>query len=316
MIEDYLRKTFGLEVRVSPFPEKLPAYLTERRTWKILTIEGFEYALVEYEPGAFNLPQWRKQLKKMRELHDIPVIIVLSEISAYQRRILIEEHQAFMVPGKQLYAPALGMQFQRAERSALKGVDVVSFTTQLILTAYILGKLEDGLTQKEIAERLRLVPMSVSRAVKELTSVDLIRTEKVGRSVRVHPRFTGKELFDEARSVMRAPINRRSVIYAHDLPQEALISGESALAERTMLSDPPLRIYAVKAGGLGMVQRLDPEWIVDPAGSVMVEEWPFDPRTLASGNTIDPVSLILIMQEVDDERVEMALDEFTEEVFE
>ena len=313
MIEKYLKYTLGIECQIRPFSIKLPPYLIDGRVYEILLLEGCEYILVEYAQGSFKLPQAKKQLEALRHYCDHPPIIVLPKISSYQRKVLIEERMPFIVPDNQIYIPGLGMALGPTDSVRKETRGTLSGIAQLILTAYILGNLLDQCSQKEIAKALALNEMAVSRAVRELVAFGFLVTEHKGVSVMVRPVVKGWGLFEKAQNVMKNPVKNVKFILKEDLPEDAILSGESALAIRTMLNDPVYEVYALNKKEYSAREGLDPDWTIEP-DVVLVEEWIFDPKITARNGMIDPVSLLLIMKNSDDERIELALDDLKEQV--
>lgn len=316
-MEKYLKNTFGLNCQISGFRKKLPAYLAEDRKYEILTIDGQKFLLVEYAPYSFKLPQAKKQLTALQQYCDYPPIVVLPELSSYQRKVFIENRMAFIVPDKQIYIPNLGLSLGRTMPAGLREgspKDEMTGCAQLVLTAYILGKIPDAVIQKDIAELLDINDMAVSRAIRELVDHGLLETKRKNTSVVIHPVASRKELFERAQQVMKNPVKRTKFILKKDLPTDVVLSGASALANQTMLGDPVYETYALNKKEYLAREHFDPDWTIEP-DVVLIEEWIFDPAKTANNGKVDPVSLILEMGESNDERVEMAVEELKKRVF-
>lgn len=320
MIKKFLNNALGIKCKIQRFNKKLPAFLMDDRTYELLTIEDQKFTLVEYKQGTFKLPQAKKQLKALAKYCDYPPIVVLPSLTAYQRKALIEQRISFIVPDSQVYIPELGMllrhtnQTQQTAPVHKKPQSTLSGSAQLILIAYILGLLANQSTQKDIAQALNLNDMAVSRAIRELVSLELVTIKRQGTSTLVNPTLTGRALFEVAQTAMKSPSKRSQFIRAEDLPKDAILSGDSALAEQTMLVDPPYPTYALTKKDYKTADQIDPDWTVDD-DVVLVEEWAFDPKVTAHDGMIDAISLILAMGDTEDERTEMAIDELEEQVF-
>lgn len=320
MIKGFLNTTLGIKCKIQRFNKKLPAFLNDDRTYELLTIEDQKFILVEYEQRTFKLPQAKKQLKALAKYCNYPPIIVLPSLTAYQRKALIEQHIAFIVPDSQVYVPELGMllrqtnQTQQANPARKKPQHTLSGSAQLILIAYILGLLSNQSTQRDIAQALNLNDMAVSRAIRELVALELVTIKRQGASTLVNPALTGRALFKATQTAMKSPSKRSQFIRAEDLPKDAILSGDSALAEQTMLADPPYPTYALAKKDYKTADQIDPDWTVSD-DVVLVEEWAFDPKITAHDGMIDAISLILAMGDTEDERTEMAIDELEEQVF-
>ena len=81
-----------------------------------------------------------------RELGDQPVILLLNQATAAVRRQMIERRIGFLAPGSQLYIPEVLLDWrERGVRSSAEPAERVAPTTQLVLTAALLGeRLDDA----------------------------------------------------------------------------------------------------------------------------------------------------------------------------
>ena len=93
-----------------------------------------------------------------------------------------------------------------------------------------------------------------------------------------------------------------------------LISGESALAEYSMLNPPKVECYG--AFGASDYEAISSSRLNDSKRECAVEIWHYDPRKLADGQCVDRLSLALSLRESADERVEMAVEEMLDKVWE
>ncbi|MCY1556596.1 hypothetical protein D9M68_933570 [compost metagenome] len=93
------------------------------------------------------------------------------------------------------------------------------------------------------------------------------------------------------------------------------MAGESALAEQSLLSEPAAPEIALSAEqwklmqhkGIQVLPRKEP-------GAVMVQVWRYSPEIIEGDRLVDPLSLILSLQGVHDERVRQAVDDLQEQL--
>ena len=86
-------------------------------------------------------------------------------------------------------------------------------------------------------------------------------------------------------------------------------AGESALAELTDLSPPPLPAFAVAARDWRIVAQTHELVETDrDQASHIVETWSYDPAALSTAHTVDPLSLYAQFHDHRDERVSMAAE--------
>ncbi|MFT4779697.1 MAG: hypothetical protein ACI923_002238, partial [Flavobacteriales bacterium] len=123
-------------------------------------------------------------------------------------------------------------------------------------------------------------------------------------------------LWENARSKMKTPIQKK--IWVEEVPQSKhlIYSGISALSRYTNLSEDPKQTYAVNTDIYKQMKR-DNMLIGENKryGQIELEIWKYDPEILKTGEKVDPISLYLSMMNNEDERVEQALEQMMNELW-
>ena len=154
--------------------------------------------------------------------------------------------------------------------------------------------------------------MTLSRAVKELSAAGLASAYTVGRARWLRMELPPAQAWERATPVLRTPVKRTVWVAAHEgvAPQPLRIAGLSALARYSMLTEPKWPVYAVTinewkaAMDAGVCALPEPE-----ARAQEWQIWSYSPALVPGATTVDPLSLILSLQESADERVQLALGE-------
>ncbi len=266
-----------------------------------------------------------KQLGSLQRHFEGIIVLVLENLSAYQRSRLIEESAAFIVPGNQLFVPQLAMDLRehfRRKRSFTE--DQLSPVAQALFLRHLnLGDVE-GARPSDLAETLRYSAMSIGRAFEELSASGLAHIEARGRSKHIRFTDTPRELFETAAPRLRSPVKAEhwfrapslpQGFYGSPLPQYLPIGGEGALAERSAMSRPRLVRFAagpkdwkrLQSGEFGreINQNEEPDFGVDV--------WWYDPDIVSGAHEIDALSLYLQFRNHPDERLEAAAEQLMEE---
>ncbi len=315
--QNYLTDTFGFSVGVELLSRRLPAYLRKGRDYRVLSIDGEPYLGVFYKQGAFNLAAHRKGVWELKRLTGLSSIAVIPSVTPYQRKILIAERLAFIVPYSQLFVPALGALL--SERASAGGPfakpEKLAPAAQMVLLYLVYRSSAEPITQVAIAEALGFGAMKASRGIRQLEALGLVSVAKEGRSNVVVPKAEGRALWDASRDVMRNPVARASFLHREDLPPDAIPGGDAVLSYYGDLSEGSIRTYVVRCGAIRGVERIDPQWILRPEETVRVEEWDYDPLILAQRGMADPLSVALSFRDEDDERVQAAVEQMLEGVF-
>ena len=319
-VQAYLRDTLGIVPKVIPWAGagKLPYFLQDAFEIRELKMLDRPILLaIDRQANKPALANVRGQLDKLRALAGHPVVYVTGALASYERKRLIEQKVPFIVPGNQLYLPDLGVDLREYFRRRPQVPDTaLSPATQAMLIAALLRKpWQTDWQPAEIVTELGYTPMTLSRAVKELTAAGIATLHREGRARRLHMARSPAETWEHAKPLLRNPVKRR--VWAHPIPRlkppHVRLAGLSALARNSMLAEPQWPIYAVsaalwKAATQAGVKTL-PEHL---PGACEWQLWHYSPALVPDSATVDPLSLTLSLQDEADERVQLALGELKE----
>lgn len=316
---DYLHGVLGIRPKIKPWSAgKLPYYLQDAFELRELRLLDRPILLaIERHPNKPPaLAVVRGQLGKLKAATGLPVAYVTGALASYERKRLIEQKVPFIVPGNQLYLPELGIDLREYFRQRPEAPQTaLSPATQAVLIAALLRKpWQPDWDPGEIVARLGYTPMTLSRAVKEITAAGIAVLQVEGRVRRLHMPRPPADTWELAKPLLRDPVKRR--VWVHPIPRlkpRIRVAGLAALALLTSLTEPEWPIYAVgpeqwKAIAQDGIDTL-PERM---ANAWEMEVWHYDPALLPDVAAVDPLSLTLSLREEADERVQIALDELKE----
>ena len=157
--------------------------------------------------------------------------------------------------------------------------------------------------------------MSIGRAFNDLIDSGLAHTERYGKERHIRFKAEGRELFDAAHDLLRSPIRTEKFVRDGHVAPPLKHSGESALAELTDLSPPPLDAFAVAASDWKTIAQTR-GFVETGRGQAahIVETWAYDPAGLSTARTVDPLSLYAHFRNHRDERVSMAAERLLKEI--
>ena len=319
-IQKYLHETLGVVAKVRAWAGagKLPYFLQDAFEVRELTLLDRQIVLaIDKQPDKPGFTNIKGQLDKLQQLAGLPVVYVTEALASYERRRLIEQKVPFLVPGNQLYLPDLGIDLREYFRKPPTNPETaLSPATQAMLIAVLLRKPWRAEWQPaEVFGSLGYTPMTLSRAVKELTAAGIVTLRTAGRTRFLHTERTAAETWERARPLMRSPIKRR--FWARPFPKwkasQVKVAGLSALARYSMLTEPQWPIYAISPAQWKGATQAGIETLPEPLpGACEWEVWHYRPELLPDSETVDPLSLTLSLQGNTDERVQLALDELKE----
>ena len=315
----YLRETLGIapEIQAWPGAAKLPYFL--QGAFEVLDLKLLDRQILlalDRHPHKLSLANIRRQMDRLRHHAQAPVAYVTGALASYERKRLIEQKVAFIVPGNQLYLPELGIDLREYFRRGPGAPDaVLSPATQAMLVAVLLREPPRAEWQPaEVARSLGYSAMTLSRAVKELTATRIAVLHIAGRARWLRMEGTAAETWDHAKPLLRSPARRR--FWAKPTPAcsapHVRLAGLSALARYSMLAEPAWPTYAISTAQWAIATRAGiailPEQL---PGTYEWELWHYSPALVPGSDTVDPFSLTLSLQGNPDERIQLALDELT-----
>lgn len=319
-LERYLDKELGISLVTEPARVHFPRYLQGYYQWCQANMGERSVLLVEPQAPALELQPGEKigHLQLMEKEASLPVLWCSEKMTAYERRSFNQQRIAYVIPGKQLNAPLLGLLASRAVQSPYVLREAFSPSAQTVLLWCLLKKKHDSVDSTMIGEATGYSRITVNRIMGEIEMLlpELVSVHKGRKFIRIHE---AKAAWMKARKFLESPVKRRyDVQRTVNWPEGLLVAGESALAAATALAEPGKFSWAVSAERYKILLK-DECWrevaYAEQATDV-IEVWSYDPVLLSSGRSVDPLSLMLSMRrEAEmDPRVESAIEHVEEEL--
>ena len=263
-----------------------------------------------------NLAAMRKHYFKLMELSGMACAFQLNSISAYTKNKMLEEGIPFVLVGKEVYLPFLGVVLNDNVQSERTPPVRLSFMSQKLLLSALYHNVTQ-MTVTEMAKLLGVSKMSVTRCFDELDGfqMNLIDDNKTaGRYFKWGK--SKKEFWELIRPYLRNPVEKE--LRLDCLPPWPLpMSGLSAVSHFSMLGDNTYPTYAISKKALKDLQPEKlPQVPQDELPAAIIQVMGYD--LLYEGDdslVIDPLSAILSLtpEETNDPRVESAVEEIMEE---
>jgi hypothetical protein len=292
----------------------LPLFLRGAYQLKVLRIADMNFLLAT-PIEKVNLAAMRKHRKKLMEIVGMECAFLLETISVYAKQKMLEEGIPFILEGKELYLPFLGMVLNSRKKEKAPSARI-SYLTQKMLLAVLYQGIANG-SVTEMAKILEVSKMSVTRCFDELEAFWPGMIEDNGKAGR---RFqwnkTKRELWETVRPLLRNPVEKEFLLDCTP-PRPLPKSGLTAISHFSMLADNSYGTFAIAKQSL---KELQPEKLPQvpqgeiPAAVIQVMGYSY----LYEGGgvlVIDPLSAVLSLtqEERNDPRIEGAVKEIMEE---
>lgn len=251
----------------------------------------------------------RSQIEKTAGLN---CALYFNKLNYYTKETMLNEGIPFILEGKQVFLPFLGMLLSEKDDRRLVPVHTISFLTQKLILCALYEKWND-MNATKIAEKLGVTKMSVSRCLDEIEYLDIKILDKSGKTRKVSVNEEIRVLWEEIKPVLRNPVIARFQL-AEDIRLDKK-AGISALCEFSMLSDNVYPTYAVTKGDLKdtnikIIRQIS---IGEEIGCEVLELGYFIEY---NGKMVqDPLSVMLSLsaEDLEDERVQICIEEMLEE---
>ena len=239
--------------------------------------------------------QRRKISERIESIKHIPAVFYFDNLLTYERDRLVEQGVYFIVADKFAFVPTLIIN-RLSTKSEIKELFYPS--TQYILLYHLQIESLDGLSLKELEDKVPYKYKTIAKSIKQLEALGLVRLEG-SRNKKLVFELSGKELWNKASTNLIDPI--KSIEYTSDVFPEGDIGGISALSHYSMLApeDVPTRV-------------LTAEWVREHKYSIpelhsfedtqRIEIWKYPPS--GTSGYVDKLSLFLTLKDDNDPRVE------------
>lgn len=323
----YIKETIGIDFQMKSIPKdirgKLPLYITERFDLHEIVLFNQVFILADsQEKRNISILQTEKQLLLVKNTLNKKVILCLEELSAINRKKLIEKGINFIVPGKQLFLPDIWMDLREtfnASKTKKENQKLLP-SAQMIVLWHILHRNEtiEEYSFKQLSQKFNYTQMAITKAVDDLKFHELVAVE--GRKEKfIHFLSDRKNLWQklEQEQLLTSPVLKK--IFTDEKPDvEMLPCSESALPEYTDMNPGNQICYAIDKNIFQKIEKKKPLLNANPyEGRYCMEVWKYNPVILADGleyasKVVDPLSLYLSLKNSSDERIKMALDQIIE----
>lgn len=304
---DYLEKTLLINVRYEEGElRNLPSYMSSFYSLQRARLDSIPVVFVSPKSDTPDLAALKTHTGIIEKLEGIKAVAFFQTLTRRQREYLIEKRIPFVCENRQAYLPFMGIAIEERFNREKQKKEKILPSAQVLLLYFIYngtGEMKTGPVSKELG----LSRMTISRASQELEDKGLVETRMEGAGKVIYSRYSPRELFDKARSVLVNPVKKSVYISRKYIDATYLMSGYSALSEYSMLSLPRVMSYASES--ISKWNGLWTENLLDGNNQVRIDFFRYNPKLLSSGTSVDRLSLVLSLEDDEDERVEGEIED-------
>lgn len=269
-------------------------------------LQGFPLTVLKPKKGKRLTPMQLERYRDQLASHfDTAIVFLLQPMPSYLRQRLAERGLFFIIPGKYALLPFLYANRKLSDREVAQKMTPVA---QYLLLWHLQVSSLNGLSVKDLAERLPQTYINIARAVTTLEDLGLCESRQEGKSKRLHFRSEGKELWTQAQPYLLNPI--KSEFFCDQIAPVGVVSGINALAHYSHLNPEVLQTLAYS---MADIKNAKVEGKNPIEGAVKVELWKYPP--IHNDGYVDPLSLSLILKDDKDPRVEKELEQMLDKIW-
>lgn len=177
---EYLYKVLGIKATVQRAEfDHLPNYIAVRYRLQKVSMDGQKVIFLYPKTELEQIEVLKKHIARIQKKENLPVVLVLNELSYRQKEYLLREKIPFIVDGKQIYLPFMSVYLQeRCDAEKQPREDLLP-SAQLLLLHFIYGGTKE-LPSSQAAKDLKLTATSISRASRQLEEMGLLQIKKAG----------------------------------------------------------------------------------------------------------------------------------------
>lgn len=310
---EYLQKVLGLKLTyINDDIKHIPNFVGTRYVLRNVLLDRQKAVFIYPKTELEQIETLKKHISKIKSIVNLPVVMILDEITYRQKEYLLREKIPFVVNNKQIYLPFMALYLQeRCNAETFPNEEILPSAQVLLLYFIYNGTVE--ITTSQASKELGLTPTSISRASRQLEKLGLIQTMKIGKQKIIHSDSSPKELFERTQQKLLNPVKKTVYIPKNCVTSELLESGYFALAHYTMINVPQIKYFATDS--ISRWKDVMTNNLLDSENQMAVEMWRYNPHLLSKEDKVDELSLALSLRDDADERVEAAVDEMLEKLW-
>ena len=156
-----ITSVFGISIKYEAWNQQdsLPVYITGSYNFRTAYIGNKRCIILIPTEELVTLPALKKQITKIQQVDNVPVVFELAAISNYRRKSFIENNIPF-ITDKQVFLPFIGTMLMN-EKEPVKQIEKFVYSTQQLFLSYLYGK-EKRLYIAEAGKMLPFTAMTLT----------------------------------------------------------------------------------------------------------------------------------------------------------
>lgn len=310
-----MKKFLGLKIVLAKWEKQkyLPLYIANNFIIQKADINGIQCLSLSPRDELPNLAALKKQIKQINEIESLPIFIQLDNLSNFRKENLLENNIPFILADKMAFLPFMATLLTNDQYQNNAIIEKLTMSAQLLLI-WILYQGGKDFFVSDALDTLKFSNMTLTQAYRQLVATGKFSERKKGRKIYLSIDCTKQELFEDMKSYLRNPIVNTGYMMKSKVTKEMVYSGETALSHYSFINPPKIPVYAIHKSKIENIE-LQNELFLNEEQAI-IEVWDYDPAIFSNNpRYVDPLSLIITLLNVNDERLDMEIDNLLLEIF-
>lgn len=311
-LNEFLPEDVQVEEMDEKTRRKIPFGLSNAFDYYKIKVMGVPFILTGSDVADKDLPSTviSKQRDIIAEETGMTPIFIFKKIESYNFSRYAKRNLNIIVGAKQLFLPSLFLIVGKEKPQIRKAEEKAPIFFQLMTLYHLQKENLDGLTMRELADKLETSYATVNRGIRWMSEKGFVQLGD-GKEKKIQFLQKGLKLWEKALEYLDTPIATLLYVPENLTVGNSFISDLNALAEYSLLNGGQER-RAISRGKYRELKKRGIEFL--PIGEKGVEIWKYNPALLAENGVVDRLSLYLLLKDHEDERVQIELDSMINEI--
>ena len=308
---NYIQSTTNWKIISKELSFDVPLYIKVGYELWSAKLEEIDILLVKVKEQNSDIRLHQNVVKKLEELSSSKIILVFEKLDSRSADSFIKKNISFIVKDKQIYMPFALLQVQtNNQKKILVKSTYLSIDADVILVAYLNNMISSNMIIKDISKVINRGARETSQALNVLESLEYIKIETQGRNKQIE--FISQSEVYERLKDESIPLVKY-IFFSKETFDNSIYSGFSALSNYSSLMDEKIQTIAIDEK---QISKEDLELLKcdEEDAKYKIEVWNGDPFILSLNNAINPVYILRLLNNVDDERIQDAVRQIENEL--
>ena len=308
---NYIQITTNWKVESKELNFDVPLYIKVGYELWSAKLEEVDVLFVKVKEQNSDIRLHQNVVKKLEELSSLKIILVFEKLDTRSADSFIKKNISFIVKDKQIYMPFALIQVQTNNQKNIRVKSThLSIDADVILVAYLNNMISSNMIIKDISNVINKAARETSQALNVLESLEYIKIETQGRNKQIE--FISQSEVYERLKDESIPLVKY-IFFSKETFDNSIYSGFSALSKYSSVIDEKIQTLAIHEK---QINKKDLELLKcdEEDAKYKIEVWNGDPFILSLNNAINPVYILRLLNNVDDERIQDAVRQIENEL--